>query len=306
MLPTPVSDPTTPIVSIELSPALIAELQQRLGNRFNDLDVSVTYAIAQTTPLGAAMGAVHGYYDVEVVFSVGTGDNAEIITDFEGHYYLDADMSNYYLGNLNAHRIAAVTTTSAAYREDGYIGNAIGGRVVFDIDEETEEETAVFRLAANHTGEFMIAYVRDLVRLHLNLTSPLITDLAGNAEQQIMDVLPVIQDSRTLIPIRFIGNALGAELDWTPATADRPLIAHITLDGEILDIPIGEITPQLAALGMDVPAQIMDSRTMVPLRFVSEFFGAVVNWDNDERSIEIIHISSTTAQPTASGNTTMS
>ena len=93
-----------------------------------------------------------------------------------------------------------------------------------------------------------------------------------------------------------------AELDWTPATADRPLIAHIMLNGETLDIPIGEITPQLAALGMDVPAQIQVSRTMLPLRFVSEYFGAVVNWDSEARSIEIIHLPTNTTQPTASSN----
>jgi hypothetical protein len=41
---------------------------------------------------------------------------------------------------------------------------------------------------------------------------------------------------------------------------------------------------------MDVPAQLSNSRTMVPLRFISEFFGALVTWDDETRTVEIIFI----------------
>jgi hypothetical protein len=50
-----------------------------------------------------------------------------------------------------------------------------------------------------------------------------------------------------------------------------------------LSFAIGEMAP-----GMDIPAQIIGDRTMVPIRFVSEFFGATVNFDHDNRVIEII------------------
>ena len=150
----------------------------------------------------------------------------------------------------------------------------------------------------------MIAYVRNLIRLDLNLNSPTITDLAGNAPTTTMDVLPFIQDSRTLIPIRFIAEALGAEVDWTRATDYNPSLAHITLNGQTLSFPTsGIITPELAALGMDVPAQIMGNRTMMPLRFVSEFFGAVVNWDSETRNIEIIYLPTSAINPATSNST---
>jgi len=89
------------------------------------------------------------------------------------------------------------------------------------------------------------------------------------------------------VPIRFVAEALGAEVDWERGTEYTPMIAILILDGRELRFPIGEITPELAALGMDVPAQIMDGRTMVPLRFVSEFFGALVMWDGEIGGIEI-------------------
>jgi hypothetical protein len=99
-----------------------------------------------------------------------------------------------------------------------------------------------------------------------------------------MDVLPVIQDGRTLIPVRFIAEALGATVGWNGDTNE----VTIMLGGRNLTFAIGEISPELYALGMDVPAQIMDDRTMVPIRFISEFFGALVEWDEDTRGIEIV------------------
>ncbi|MCL1862748.1 MAG: copper amine oxidase N-terminal domain-containing protein [Defluviitaleaceae bacterium] len=106
---------------------------------------------------------------------------------------------------------------------------------------------------------------------------------------QTMDVLPVVVNNRTLIPIRFVAYALGADVDWIRPTEDTSSLAQIVLNGRELLIPLdGTITPELANLGMDVPAQIIDDRTMVPLRFVSEFFGALVNWDGETSEIEII------------------
>jgi len=78
-------------------------------------------------------------------------------------------------------------------------------------------------------------------------------------------------------------------VDWTPHTDYSPSLAHITLNGQTLSFPVnGIITPELAALGMDVPPQVMSGRTMMPLRFISEFFGAVVTWDAETQGIEII------------------
>ncbi|MCL2456678.1 MAG: copper amine oxidase N-terminal domain-containing protein, partial [Defluviitaleaceae bacterium] len=113
--------------------------------------------------------------------------------------------------------------------------------------------------------------------------SPLITDLTGNAQTQTMDVVPMIQNGRTLLPVRFIANALGAGVDWNDARKEVTL----TIDGGSRILPIGIITPELSALGMDVPPQITNGRTMVPLRFISEFFGAVVTWDGETQRIEI-------------------
>ena len=111
----------------------------------------------------------------------------------------------------------------------------------------------------------------------LQLDSHTITDQDGNTIAE-MDVLPIIQDGRTLIPVRFISEALGASVSWNDNTREVTLAQG----GESLTFAIGETAP-----GMDIPAQIINDRTMVPLRFISEFFGAEVQWHETTRTIQI-------------------
>ena len=191
------------------------------------------------------------------------GENVEI-QHFNESYAIFADLSRFELSGLNLYRITAV-----------YDYSNIGGRI--------NPGTKIFTINVSMAGTFTFAYVENLRRITMQLDTPTIFDLAGNAPSQIMDQLPVIQDGRTLAPVRFVAYALGAEVDWLPATADTPLTVILTLESQSITFEIGEM-----ATGMDAPAQLMGGRTMVPLRFLSEFFGAVVSWDGDARSIEIV------------------
>jgi len=264
-------------VRVDLSEALTSALQELLGDNFDNLIVDVV--TSAVSDIEGDYSSYVGYVIADVSFFIEDMEQASlldaelplILAEPDAYFTIFVDLSDIDIEGVNHHRITAL-----------HEGRPIGGRV--------DTETGYFTITASSTGEFAIAYVEKLIRLDMNLNSPVITDLAGNAPTQVMDVLPFIQDGRTLIPIRFISDALGAEIDWTNATDDRPLTVYLTLNGQTLSFGIGEITPQLAELGMDVPAQLMGNRTMVPLRFVSEFFGAVVNWDSDTRSIEIISL----------------
>ena len=262
-------------VQAELSPALRAALADLLGERSGE--VAVELATSAATMLGADIGFV----TVSVSVSAADAELNSILALYlpalleepDAYITVTADLfasgENLGPGGLNRHRITAI-----------HGGRAIGGSL--------NPATGIFTLRASSAGEFTIAYVESLIRLTMGLNSPVITDLARNAPQQAMDVQPVVQDGRTLIPLRFIANALGADVGWQDAADGSPMTVFVTLNGQTLPLGIGEVTPELAELGMDVPAQITNGRTMVSLRFVSEFFGAEVHWDANTRRIEII------------------
>lgn len=100
-----------------------------------------------------------------------------------------------------------------------------------------------------------------------------------------LEVSPVIENGRTLVPFRAVFEALGLQVDWNDelriATAyNEDMNVSVKLDGAYGSIN-GELKP------LDAPARIQQERTLVPLRFLSEAFGNEVGWDAKKRLVSI-------------------
>ncbi len=97
--------------------------------------------------------------------------------------------------------------------------------------------------------------------------------------------IPVIVEGRTLVPLRSVFEALGAEVSWNNEERSVTSIKDdvtITLKVDSMEMLVnGEIKT------LDVPAQIMNERTMVPVRAVAEAFDCIVEWNNSERWVVI-------------------
>lgn len=99
---------------------------------------------------------------------------------------------------------------------------------------------------------------------------------AGKIDTDIR-VIPVVEDERTLIPLRFIAEKLGAQVQWDESTAT----AEIKNDLHKIEITLGENSLKVDGkkITLDVPAKLMQDRVMVPLRAVTDAFGKKVLWD---------------------------
>ena len=93
-----------------------------------------------------------------------------------------------------------------------------------------------------------------------------------------------------MVPLRFIGESLGATVDWDEPTKT----ATITFNGNIIKMTVGKtsFTYNGQTRQMDTaPEQIKSGegfvRTMVPIRFVMEAFGKAVEWDQANRLVLI-------------------
>jgi hypothetical protein len=99
-----------------------------------------------------------------------------------------------------------------------------------------------------------------------------------NGQHRTLPVAPIIENESTLVPVRFIAEALGADVSWEAATET----AVIVLDGKTLRITIGQM-----AAGMTTPAVNRNGNILVPLRYVGEAFGCEFEFDGATGTIFI-------------------
>lgn len=92
-------------------------------------------------------------------------------------------------------------------------------------------------------------------------------------------VQPMLIDNRTMVPMRKLFEAMGAEVSWDDETATARGVKGDTT----VEITIGSrvLYKNGVPQEIDVPAQLVKNRTLVPVRFISEAFGAEVLWDEE-------------------------
>ncbi len=96
---------------------------------------------------------------------------------------------------------------------------------------------------------------------------------------------PVTESDRTLVPMRFLFEQLGAEVSWDEATETAAAVKDDTTISFTIDNTTAIVNG--AATTMDVPARLVGDKTMVPLRFLSEEMGYTVEWDEETRMATI-------------------
>lgn len=101
------------------------------------------------------------------------------------------------------------------------------------------------------------------------------------------DVPPALVAGRALVPFRLLAEALGCEVEWDEA--NLRVAAVDPYSSRTVDLWIGRADARVNGepRSLDVPAQIIGDRTLIPLRFFGEALGAGVVWHDDTRSITV-------------------
>ena len=110
------------------------------------------------------------------------------------------------------------------------------------------------------------------------------------------DAMPFIEDDRTLVPIRAITEAMGCDVTWDDVS--RTAIIENEFGRVLIQIDSNVLKrtdkteeynneSEIESITLDTKAKIKDDRTFVPLRALSEAFGAEVLWDGKTRTVTI-------------------
>lgn len=135
--------------------------------------------------------------------------------------------------------------------------------------------------------KFIVVYVLDSPSNQQGYAPSLVPDVRVliNGEDLVSDTPPTIVDGRTLVPMAAIFKALGVEVSWDESTRTVTGIKGDTVIKLQIDSTTALINGQNSEL--DVPATIINNRTMVPLGFIALSLGRNVQWDGESRTVTI-------------------
>lgn len=104
-------------------------------------------------------------------------------------------------------------------------------------------------------------------------------------EKVSLDVAPEVKNERTMVPIRAVAEALGADVEWVQDTQQIVM----TRAGVTVTMTLNSTTATIdgESVEMDVAPYATEGRTLIPARYVAEFFGQRVSWDGEMRRVLI-------------------
>ena len=202
--------------------------------------------------------------------SIPGGDAICNVVDFE-------TMSAY----KNFTRLIFLTKDGTMYEMENYSSN-IGNFKLKKLYEDVQSIVS--------GGIYYAAVLKDgeIVSDKLSLTSEewiLGIDIRVNGKYVDCDVQPYIKNNRTMVPIRAISEAIGAQVGYDDATKT----AVIRRNGKTVKVTMDSADAYVdgTLVKLDAPAENINGRIFVPVRFVSEGLGCMVKWVELTKSVMI-------------------
>lgn len=153
------------------------------------------------------------------------------------------------------------------------------------LTKEREQMKEKVRNSYTDEEKEQIEGVANKLKKHADLKVLPFENIYARGRKLKFDIPPVIKQGRTLIPVRALAVAYGFIVEWD---ADN---AKVTLEKEdkVIELYIDSMEAFVndVSIELDVPAEIFNGRTVVPLRFIIESIGLNVKWDSVTETIYI-------------------
>ncbi|QOR36842.1 trypsin-like peptidase domain-containing protein [Clostridium sp. 'deep sea'] len=125
--------------------------------------------------------------------------------------------------------------------------------------------------------------IKDSITLYVGKKQALVKNIVVPVDNSVSSTRPFISGSRTFVPVRFVSEKLGAKVEWNGNT--QTVLMKLGETSIKMKINKAEIVVNNKAIILDVAPMILNSRTYVPLRAISEAFNKHVFYD---RSLIVI------------------
>lgn len=119
--------------------------------------------------------------------------------------------------------------------------------------------------------------LKNAMVLFVGSTQAMVNNVEVQVDEGSADVKPIIKNNRTLVPVRFIAESLGAKVEWNKNSST----VKVSLGGKNVELVIGSANMKVGAdnVALDAPAEVIGNRTFIPLRKLTEALGKKVFYD---------------------------
>lgn len=139
-----------------------------------------------------------------------------------------------------------------------------------------DANSKTFTAYVDEPGDYILIEDSDIQKIELQIGS---SNSTHNGSAIANDVAPIIYNNRTMVPLRFLAETLGAQVDWNETARTVTLL----IDGVQMSMTIDE-----AIEGFDTAPIIYQERTMVPIRYIAEQLNANVIYAPDTQKIIVV------------------
>lgn len=255
------------------------------------------YTLTSLAGLGKSNGLYYvglqpGNETVQITHKSGASENRSIkIQGAEGfkQLYLETDQfmvdngstvkAKLYGIKQNGQEVA-LDPRVAEWSLEGFTGSANTGTIAVTNTEGIANGKIIARIGDKVAEAWLGNNSYNLLDLYIDSKTYWL-----NGETYTLDQPPIIKDDRTLVPIRLITEALGGEVEWTDNK--EPII--IKYKEHTLEFLLNSKDVVVDGIPMttDLAPQVVNNRTLVPIRFISENLGMDIDYDDATRCVSV-------------------
>nr|WP_246187917.1 stalk domain-containing protein [Paenibacillus tengchongensis] len=153
--------------------------------------------------------------------------------------------------------------------------------------EEGQDERAKTGTVAFDNISFVMPSLSSEAGLPTGTASMVIgaKSMTVNGAKKALDVAPIVKDDTTYVPIKYVLDAFGGSASWNQTTKKIMVLRG----AKALDLTVNqkEFVLNGKRQSAEVAPLILQGRTLVPLRLVSEQLGLTVNWEQKTKTVTI-------------------
>ncbi len=204
--------------------------------------------------------------ELSVETSDGSGDSgySTKLAGLNGPILITFDISSLNLGTVSLVNLSGISIDNEAQLKPILLGGTY------------DEVNKKFTFYSDRFSILTVGQVENLIAMNLWVGNKMI-DINGILRE--IDVPPFLINNRVMVPLRFIGEALGAKLKWDEKTGT------VIIKQGMKEL---KLVPNQPMPDYGIPATIIKGRTLVPVRYIAESFGAHVIWIPHRGTVYIV------------------